>query len=182
MKKKTNKYYVLLLLVLLFAAPGIAAYIVYQHPSWLSAAKVNKGDLLTPPIFLKAFDGEKKWRMVYWTPTTCATSCIKQLDTLARIRLALGRRLYQVDQWLILGENATQLSSEAKATLKELNFQVGHLSEAQVNAEATLFSQAKIFLADPDNYLILSYPSPANPDDVYKDLKLLLNTTENKNG
>ncbi len=182
MKRKTNKYYVLLLLVLLFAAPGIAAYIVYQNPSWLSAAKVNKGDLLTPSILCKAFDGEKKWRMVYWTPTTCTTSCMKQLDTLARVRLALGRRLYQVDQWLILGENAAPLSSEAKTTLKELNFKVGYLPEAEIKARGALFSQAKIFLADPDNYLILSYSSPANPDDVYKDLKLLLNTTENKNG
>lgn len=36
------------------------------------------------------------------------------------------------------------------------------------------------FLADPNNYLILSYSPQVNPDDVYKDLKLLLNTTENK--
>jgi hypothetical protein len=153
---------------------------VYKHPGWLSATKVNKGDLLTPPVLLKAFDAKKKWRLVYWTPTSCASACIKQLDTLARVRLALGRRLYQVDQWLILGEHAAPLSAQAKATIKELHFYEGRLSEA--NTKGALFSEAKIFLADPDNYLILSYPSPANPDDVYKDLKLLLNITENKNG
>lgn len=182
MKKQTTKYYVLLLLLAMFAAPGIAAYIFYQHPDWLSAAKVNKGTLLNPPVLVKALEGQDKWRVVYWTPSACDADCLKQLDILARVRLALGRRLYQVDQWLILSDKAPSLSPDAQSTVKALGFQVAHLSAEDVQAEDALFSKAQVFLADPNSYLILSYPSLANPDDVYKDLKLLLNTTENKNG
>lgn len=182
MKKQLNKYYVLLLLIVMFAAPGVAAYIFYQHPAWLGSAKVNKGNFLNPPVELQVLKGHTKWGIVYWTPNECGVSCLKQLDTLARIRLALGRRLYQVDQWLILGDKVPSLSQEAKATLKALDFHVVQLSAAQVNTQGNLFADATVFLADPNNYLILSYTSSVNPDDVYKDLKLLLNTTENKNG
>lgn len=181
MKKQSNKFYVLLLLVAVFAAPGIAAYLFYQHPSWLGSAKVNKGTLLNPPVLVNALTGPAKWRIVFWTPNACDTTCLKELDTLARVRLALGRKLYQVEQWLILGDNAPSLSPEAQATLKELDFHVARFSTAKINAPEYLFSDAKVFLADPNNYLILSYAPSANPDDVYKDLKLLLNTTE-KNG
>lgn len=177
MKKQSTKYYVLLLLMAMFAAPGIAAYIFYQHPGWLSSAKINKGILLDPPIALHVLGGQAKWSIVYWAPNACDTHCLNQLDTLARVRLALGRKLYQVDQWLILGDKTPPLSPEAKSTLKELGFQVTQWSAGN----GTLSSEAKVFLADPNNYLILSYPLLVNPDDVYKDLKLLINTTE-KNG
>ncbi len=181
MKKQSNKFYVLFLLVAVFAAPGIAAYLFYQHPSWLGSAKVNKGTLLNPPVRVNALNGSSKWHIVFWTPNACDATCLKELDTLARVRLALGRKLYQVEQWLILGDKAPLLSPEAQAMLKELDFHVVQLPTAEVNAQEILFSEAKVFLADPNNYLILSYASSANPDDVYKDLKLLLNTTE-KNG
>lgn len=181
MKTQSNKLCVLLLLVAVFAAPGIAAYVFYQHPGWLGSTKVNKGVLLEPPVVLNALKGQSKWRIVFWTPTACDARCLKQLDTLARVRLALGRKLYQVDQWLILDDQAPSLSKEAQSTIKELDFHVARLSVAEVNAMGTLFTDAKVFLADPDNYLILSYVPSGNPNDVYKDLKLLLSTTE-KNG
>lgn len=181
MKKKSTKYYTLLLLVLMFAAPGIAAYIFYQHPGWLGATKVNRGTLLKPAVTLPVLDAQKKWRIILWIPGTCDAACLQQLDTLARIRLALGRKLYQVDQWLVIGPQTPPLEQETKATIKELDFQVAQLSADELKAQKILYAESKVFLADPNNYLILSYPPLVNPDDVYRDLKLLLNTTE-KNG
>lgn len=181
MKKQFTRYYVVLLLIAMFAAPGIAAYILFQHPGWLGSAKINKGTLLNPPVVLAQLEGKAKWRVVFWAPEACDSLCLKQLDTLARMRLALGRKLYQVDQLLVLGDKAAPLSDTAKATLKEIDFHVTQLPAAAVLAQGALFSEAKVFLADPNNYLILSYSPSVNPDDVYKDLKLLLNTTE-KNG
>ena len=180
MKKQSSKYYVLLLLIATFAAPGIAAYLFYQHPGWLSGAKVNRGELLNPPVTVSVLPKTSKWHIVFWSPEVCDKACLKQLDTLARIRLALGRKLYQVDQWLVLSDKVPALAQETKAILKELDFQVAQMSEAEAGAHGVLFSGAKVFLANPDNYLILSYSSSVNPDDVYKDLKLLLTAAENK--
>lgn len=180
MKKQISKHYILLLLVLIFAAPGITALMFYKHPSWLGTAKINKGTLLSPPVALNSFEESAKWRIIFWSPSICDKTCMQQLEVLAKIRLALGRKLYQVDQWLILGNKSPALSQEQQSLLREIDFKVMEFSSAEINANEALFSKAKIFLADPNNYLILSYSPQVNPDDVYKDLKLLLNTTENK--
>ena len=167
----------------MFTAPGIAAYLFYQHPGWLGASTVNKGSLLTPPVILKNLDSSAKWRIVFWSPTTCTTQCFKELDTIARVRLALGRKLYDVDQWLILGNNAKPISKKQLALLAEQDFRVTQLSTDDKEMMAVLPSQARVYLADPENYLILSYGAQLNPEDIYKDLKLLLNTaTKTKSG
>lgn len=182
MKKNLSKYYILLLLATMFAAPGIAAYFFYQHPTWLSASKVNKGTLLSPSVALKSFDGQSKWRIVFWSPDICDKACLKQLDILARVRLALGRKLYLVDQWLLLGDEPAPTNNEIKTMLKEQDLHVAQLTSDQQVKLTAVASDAKIFIVNPDNYLVLSYQSPVNPDDIYKDLKLLLNTTETKSG
>jgi hypothetical protein len=182
MKKHVSKYFILLLLATMFAAPGIAAYIFYQHPTWLSASKVNKGTLLSPPIALNAFDKRSKWRIIYWSPGACETRCLSQLDMLARVRLALGRKLYMVDQWLVLGDRSLPISNDVNALLKERDFHMARLSSDELAKITAVSSDAKIYIANPDNYLVLSYQLQATPEDIYKDLKLLLSTTENKSG
>lgn len=179
MKKHLSKYLILLLLAVLFAAPGITAYFVYQHPQWLSSSKVNHGTLMTPPVPLSLFDKSTKWRMVYWNHGACAKPCLEQLDKLARIRLALGRKLYLVDQWLIV-DNLQDLSESVKKFLKERDFHLAQLVTADASKIQSL--NKKIFIANPDNYLVLSYPASVQPDDIYKDLKLLLSTNETKSG
>lgn len=182
MKKHLLKYYILLLLAFMFAAPGIAAYIFYQHPAWLGASKVNKGTLLNPPFALQSLRGDAKWRIVFWNPGVCDQACLKQVNMLARVRLALGRKLYQVDQLLALSDSAFPISDTIKAILKEQDFQAIQLSSDEINKISGTGLDSKIFIANPDNYLILSYQPQVNPDDIYKDLKLLLNTAEHKSG
>jgi len=177
-----KKYYTLLLLAVLFAAPGLVAWFLYQHPTMVGVSKVNKGILLTPPVSLHAFNNEHKWRLVLWAPKGCGTHCLQSLDKIARIRLALGRKLYSVDQWLLLGHKAPLVSSKTNAFLKEGDFHFSILSEKQTNQLTKLPAENKLFIASPDNYLILAYTLRANSEDVYKDLKLLLNSTEQKNG
>lgn len=176
MKKKSSRYFILLLLVLLFAAPGITAYLFYSNPSWLQVSRTNKGTLLSPPLVIKSLDNQPKWRIVYWSPDTCDKACLQQLDTLARVRLALGRKLYEVDQWLVLGGQATTLDKKSDALVKQMDFRIAYDDTEQ----SGLKNKPTVFIANPDNYLILSYPADVNPDYVYKDLKLLLNTTQKK--
>lgn len=182
MKKQYIKYITLLLLAVIFVAPGIAAYLFYKNPSWLGSSKINKGNLLSPPVALKSLDSNAKWRIIYWTPDGCDKTCLKQLNLLGRVRLAFGRKLYQVDEWLILSNKDSLLAEELKPILKEQDIHVAALSLAEMAKLENLSPHAKIFIENPDNYLILSYQPGGNPDDIYKDLKLLLNTTEIKSG
>lgn len=171
--KKSN-YITLLLLAVLFAAPGITAYLFYQHPDWLSHTTVNKGQLIKSPLALNALGHSKKWRVIFWSPDSCEKACFAQLDTLARVRLALGRQLYDVDLWLILGEQTQPLTPEMTTLFAEQDFHVAQLTSENTKLTAILSAQPKVLIANPDNYLILEYPGQVNPDDVYKDLKRLL--------
>ncbi len=172
---------ILLLLALLFIAPGITAYLFYTHPHWLGAARTNKGMLLTPPVQLSQRQTDTKWRLVLWQPEGCAGDCLKQLDKLARIRLALGRHLYEIEQWLMLGREQQQLSEGLTASFKEQDIQVQYASETDGNQLRLLSSDFRVFIANPEGYLILAYGLNAKPDDIFHDIKQLL-SVERKRG
>jgi len=179
MKKLTRTKWVLLLLVLLFAAPGLLALVFYKHPAWLAALPTNKGEFIQPAVPLKLLDNPKeKWSMVLWCPAGCNIACVQEFDQLARTRLALGRRLYQVDLWLLQAANTTVCSPDVKQTLdaQDVNLRAVSVDE---QAEALLLQQdMKTFLADPDNYMVLQYSPKNKPEDVFHDLKRLLSSRE----
>ncbi len=182
MKKQTTNYCVVLLLIILFFMPGVVAYLFYTHPSWLSATRTNKGELLTQPVALTSIDGEGKWRIIFWSPKACNELCVQQLDTLARVRLALGRKLYDVEQIVALPATAAALPAAVTDDLIKKDFKINTLSSADDEAIQPLANTTPIFLMSPDNYLVLRYKAGVNPDDIYKDLKTLLNTTATKKG
>lgn len=176
MNKSISKYYTLLVLVFVFAAPGVAAYLVYTHPSWLGNARTNNGHLISQTTQLTSLEKKDKWRLILWTPTSCSESCLQQLDRLARVRLALGRKLYLVEQMLLVDKNNRKTISDFETELKSKDFKIQVVSVADKQRLDSLTSKSKIFIMDPDNYLVLSYSINANSADIYKDLKLLLTT------
>ena len=179
MKIVRGNYFILLLLGLVFLTPGISAYFFYTHPHWLAATPTNKGVFLNPPVLLAPLEPSgTKWRFVLWSPGACEASCIAQLDKLARIRLALGRRLYSVVTELVLGVNAPPLSDELVKALQERDIHTLKLGTATNESMLVLQNHLEIFIANPSNYLVLAYQPMVKPDDIYNDIKQLLTTTE----
>lgn len=174
MKKKNSKYTILLLLAVLFAAPGLSAYLFFKHPHWLGGATLNKGKWIAPPVVLSALGETPKWRLIFWSPDSCEINCFNQLDTLARARLALGRLLYDVELCLVLGEKAPSLTAESLKQLTEKDIRLVQLTQRNDELKRVLSSNTKVLLANKENHLILSYKTEVNPDDVYQDLKRLL--------
>lgn len=173
--KSTRRYYItLLLLVFLFATPGLSAYFLYFHPSWLSAATTNKGQFIKPPILLETLGASVKWRLILWSPESCETTCMEQLDKLKRVRLALGRRLYDVDLNLLLGPNAGPLSEPVAKMLHEPGMSVITLTVGEAMHLSPRYPHSELFIANPEHYLVLAYPLTAEPDDLFHDIKLLL--------
>ncbi len=162
----------LLLLVFLFATPGLSAYFLYFHPHWLSSATTNKGQFLKPPVLLDGLGASSKWRLVLWSPTACEKACLAQLDKLQRVRLALGRRLYDVDLNLLQPANASPL--KMVKMLQEPGIAVMTLSADESTRLLALYKQPELFIANQEHYLVLAYSLTAKPDDVFHDIKLLL--------
>ncbi|WED43591.1 hypothetical protein [Legionella cardiaca] len=171
---------ILLLLMLVFAAPGSIAYLCYTHPQWLGTATTNRGALLTPPVQFVKMNANGKWRLILWNPGNCSKRCLQQLDKLARIRLALGRRLYDVEQWLIVDNKTTTLPPSLMNLLKEQDIRMLRLPEAYTQPKV-LTTESQVFIANPSDYLILKYALDAKSDAIFHDIKHLL-SVERKNG
>lgn len=174
MKLVRRKYYILVLLGLLFAAPGISAYIFYLHPSWLGTVTTNKGRLLNPPILLAHTKLNSKWLLALWSPGACEQNCVAELDKLARIRLALGRHLYKVQPQLLLDANAPPLAAPLAQALQEQDIHITRLSQEERKNMSVLKDNLAIFIVNPDAYLVLAYQPNVKPQDIFHDLKQLV--------
>jgi hypothetical protein len=177
--KLTYRYPVILfVLVLLFALPGISALFLFAHPQWLPAGNTNKGHLLQPSVFLHMPVQDKKWQLLFWAPDGCETQCLTQLDKLARVRLALGRRLYHVHVTLLRPAKSQLLSATTLQFLKERTISSIDLSFDESTQLLHMAANAALFIANPDGYLVLSYAADAEADDVFHDIKQLLTVKE----
>ena len=174
--KSTRRYYIILFaLVLLFAAPGLTAYFLYFHPQWLSTTTTNKGQFVNPPVQIASLQNKPdKWQFVLWQTDACEMACMKQMDQLARVRLALGRRLYDVDLTLMLSEQATPLSQPEQQALVAQGVQVIQLSATETKQLISVYNKPMFFIANPDQFLVLAYLTTSQPNDLFHDIKQLL--------
>jgi hypothetical protein len=177
MKSKKHNRLILLFLSLLFIAPGLSAYLFYMHPQWLHGKTINKGHFLNPARPLKIFH-DQKWRIVLWSPKGCEAECIKQLDQLARVRLALGRRFYNVELWAMQPEDAPSLTQKTLASMKEYDIRSQALNPKDPKVKAIISQPASTFIVNPTGYLILEYNDNSKPDDIFHDIKHLLVSSE----
>ena len=115
-----------------------------------------------------------KWQMLLWSPNACEQSCKVELDKLARIRLALGRHLYEVEPKLLLGPDASQLSEKLVNVLHDQGIHIRKLSVSERARMTILREKLAIFIVDPDDYLVLSYEASVKPEDIFHDIKQLL--------
>jgi len=179
MKILSRNSMMMVLLAVVFLAPGLAAICFYQHPQWLMGHSTNKGDFVKPSMKIKSLvSTEKKWHLVLWSPSGCDESCIQPLDQLVRIRLALGRRFYEVDQALLTGPYSKPTLSELLDVLQENKVGVLQLPRNEASTLYAYAEEARIFIANPAGFLVLSYATTVTSDDVYRDLKQLMSTNK----
>lgn len=158
------------LLIVLFAAPGIIAYLVYLHPTWISA-RTNHGHLLQPPPKLDALSLAEKWQLLYWSPQACTQTCMQRIDELAKLRLALGRRLYYVDLVLASDIPLTDVAQETQNLLHAVDGKIVQLKGADAEK---LGVQPTIYLLNPEHYVVLAYSSDQKAKDIFEDLQKMV--------
>lgn len=130
--------------------------------------------MLAKPELL-ALHSPKKWGLILWNPGACDRTCRQELERLAKIRLALGRRLYQVEEVLVLGQDSNALTQQWTKGLQENDIALKLLPDSVRFKHKLLFDAPKIFIGDPEGYLILSYEIDAKSADIFHDIGLLLN-------
>ena len=165
----------LLLLMSLFAAPALAAWVVHQV--WPAPATSIYGELLPPamlgfsgitdaagqPADLAALRG--RWVLLTVANGDCGSVCRRQLHLARQVRIAQGRERERVVQALIQTEGA------APADL-------AFTYRVSAGALADWPEPARTYVVDPLGRVMLRFPVAGEGRGMLRDLRQLLKASK----
>ncbi|GAA0717631.1 hypothetical protein [Dokdonella soli] len=181
MTPDTRKRIGLVLIMLLFAAPLLTAYVL-NAVGWRPAGTRNYGEMIEPPQDLTAArfvladgrplqwkDADWSWTVFALTGPGCAQQCIARIDELRRARLTLNQNAYRV-RVVVLDD------SLPAATLAALSpVEVARDADAKLaGLRPTAADQVAVAFADPHGFLVLRYAVGYDANKLRKDLAKLV--------
>lgn len=167
----------LLLLMSLFAAPALAAWVVHQV--WQPTAVASYGELLQPaeprfigmtdvagrPADLAALHG--RWVLLTVVNADCGLDCRQQIYLARQVRVAQGREQERVAQALIQADSAM------------LAEQPGLLAYRVPNAALANWPEpVRTYIVDPLGRVMLRFPVAAEGKGMLRDLRQLLKASK----
>ena len=185
----TRNRLTLLAMVVVFAAPALAAWFYFLNPQYLPDNRSNRGELIQPMVALNgssgltgpdgsAFDPDSlagRWTLVSLEGAVCGEACRQRLIGLRQIRLALGESRMSVERLLLLtGPDSAGVASEFPGI--RLAFADEALLSRLGEGEAAL---GRIYILDPMGNLMMRYPADAPANDTLKDMERLIKASKN---
>lgn len=161
----------LLLLMGLFATPGLAAWLVHDH--WRPTVTSSYGELLEPfqPGFAggagkAAMDGLRgRWVLLTVAGAECDAACRRQVYLTRQVRIAQGREQSRVERVLLQPVGAAAIDDPG-------------LRHFTVPAEALAVLPgafpARTFVMDPLGRVMLRFPAEPDGKGMIRDLGRLL--------
>jgi hypothetical protein len=176
------------LLLLLFAAPVLVAFVLAQL-GWRPAGTRNHGTLLEVPQDFNSVRAIEEsdalvdwntsagnWHVLFPVPADCGAPCAQQLDALARVWTGLGRHAARV-RVLVTGP----VDAELRAALprfpqaKVVALDPDPLPHpAPVAATDARVATLPVYLVDPHGFLVMRYDAGSDLTGLRKDLARLL--------
>lgn len=152
-KKNGNK--ALILLVLVFILPVIAAKLVLSFDLY-EGGVTNKGQLLTNNVSYQSLEMDNpephEWQLIYLLPNRCNVICQDRLYILQQSHTALGRNQDRVHTIVMVDKHSDT------SALADLN-----LTTATPSAQLSqLLSEQQLVIIDPLGSLVMSYPVAAD--------------------
>jgi len=199
----TRQQITLLGIFALFLAPVLL--VLMMRSSWWHYQPEkfrNRGHLVQPPVQLpvgfvqtdmpdregnqglsSAING--KWLLLYVMPENCDRDCTDKIVSLRQIHKAAGRQGKHLSI-VVLNTNISDLEiqSTIESIYQELNFIANPPTETLASlarissglaSDQGQRNQIRTFVSDPMLNVMLAYDEDANPGDISKDLKRLLN-------
>jgi cytochrome oxidase Cu insertion factor (SCO1/SenC/PrrC family) len=184
----------LLALVAVFLSPFIGGWLAFYVFEWRPESG-NYGTLVQPvreidwpPLTTR--DGERredgfggKWRLLLFARDNCAERCRQNLYYMRQIRILLGRDTERLVNILVTGQ---PLDEPMKAFLKDYpnlvvieNYRSAALdSQFSVDEAEAVGASPKMYLVDPDDNLMMHYPSENDQNRVLDDIKKLMKISQ----
>jgi hypothetical protein len=173
-------------LALLFLTPVIVAIVMNSKLIDFSPESFkNHGNFIKPPIkitddgYLKDFEGF--WTVVYHHSGKCQENCNKMLDTLYRIRLTKGHKMKKIKLLVLYPENNKLTIPQQYTSIQKKAYKnTDNIAKTLSQLSSQSFGQNRgLYLLAPEGYLMMSYPTGFRPQDVIKDLGLVLRARKN---
>lgn len=182
-KGRHGARWVPLALLLVCAAPLIAAYVAFEL--WSPDRRMNYGELIKPqPLpetVLVRLDGRDfrlselkgRWIMVQVDEARCAEACQVKLYHMRQVRLTQGRDMQRIERLWLVADDAAVANSlvESYAGTHIVRARNSKLL-AQISAGRDV--RDHIYMIDPLGNLMLRFPRNADPSRMKKDLERLL--------
>ena len=185
----------LLLILLVFLLPVIAAVVIHLNPQWQPTATRNYGVLFRPVVALKDFmlhtetgkpfglqNMRGKWSLVYIGKDTCDKACQDALYKARDARWAQGTEATRVNYYYIVtadkfgGDPAALLASNPGLMMllgdaKQLS---DLLQQFRIDQHDQPGRNNRLYLVDPNGNLLMHYPDGFKDIGLMEDLKHLL--------
>ncbi|OGV27658.1 MAG: hypothetical protein A3F18_07725 [Legionellales bacterium RIFCSPHIGHO2_12_FULL_37_14] len=158
----TNKK-ILGILLIIFLLPLICSVWLYSHKSYVANYKTNRGELLKESIFIPELQSSRPWQLVYIVNQACTDLCMHDLTNLAKMRLSLGRKLYNV-----------QLTLAQAPVFNKQKLQDMDVKFVNIRHIPNSLSVPKVWLLDAKGRVVLVYQDTSKLNDIYSDLKHLI--------
>ena len=183
----------LILLVMVFLAPLIAAWWLHSGVQWRPAGTINHGVLVTPPrrldtnyqlvtpagAPLRSNYLQGKWTLVYSGGPGCDTVCAENFYKMRQVYLAQGKNMRRVQRLFMLVSpqgtlpDAVHEYPEMDVARLPPSAQEALLAPFLIDAAEPL-EAGRVYLVDPLGNLMMYYYPDAEPTGMLKDLRRLL--------
>ncbi len=189
-QKKPRSLFPLLAMVVVFAAPVLAAWFFYFNPEYLPSTRSNRGELMQPAIPLSADLGLRnadsspldtdqfkgKWTLISLNAAPCEQACRNKLIALRQIRLALGETRYSVERLQILTGTEAAPDTDDEFEGMKVALADTRLLTALGGSET---ARERLYILDPVGNLMMRYAPDAPVKDTLKDMERLLKASKN---
>jgi hypothetical protein len=171
----------LLALVVLFLAPVIIAIVMNSNLiNYSPSSMKNRGNFIQPPVKITAEgqleDYEGFWTVVYNHTGSCEDECKSMLELIYRVRLTKGHKMDKVRLLVLHPENSDLKIPSQYGSIESQSYNVdSELSQTLSElSKESLTNNKGLYMLAPEGFLMMSYPKDFIPQDVIKDLGLLL--------
>jgi cytochrome oxidase Cu insertion factor (SCO1/SenC/PrrC family) len=181
----------LLLLLLVFAAPILGAWIIYTYTDIGKGDNNNYGELIDPPLMVQdaslfsikdnVIVGSLvgKWSLIYVLPGNCDQSCIKNSDMLQRLKSSLSKNSGRLQLVFFKngGLDGLPLSVLSTPTNRKDLFVLpleGMFESLGDDYKSQILQESEFLLADPKGRLMMSYKKGSEGAGIINDIKRLL--------
>jgi len=193
--QKTRTRLLLGFLMLIFAAPFCAAWLIYNFTDLGKGDQgSNFGELVKPPVSIPDLiltdlvTGEQtlrlhgKWSVVYSMDKDCGLDCKHSLDMMLSLKFAFEKDSGRIQSMVSVPDGAILI--ELKKYLVQQNSQhllllpdPGQVTDDKPGSAVVskaLLGMNKIYIIDPLGNLMMSYDARSKPEGIINDLKRLL--------